>query len=104
MAFGAPSQHAAGEVGDVGEAGVAENDGCLRRAAAGAAYRHDRPVMRQFAGAFGQRTQRDQGGAADMPERPGELLRLADVDYLDVSGMLFEPVRVDFPDPSKAIA
>ncbi len=62
--------------------GLAQNHGRLRRAAAGAAHRDDRPVPRQFAGALGQCAQRDQRRAADMAERPGEFLRLAHIEDL----------------------
>ena len=60
VAFGAPAQHAAGEVGDVAEPRLLQDHGRLRRAAAGAAHRDDRPVARQFAGALGQLAERDQ--------------------------------------------
>src|SRR6185437_12508668 len=65
VAFGAPTQHAAGEVGDIGEAFLLQDDGRLRRAAAGAAYRHDRLVARQFGRALRQPAERDQLRAAD---------------------------------------
>src|ERR1700719_4623103 len=54
VAFGAPAQHAAGQIGDILEAGLLQDVGGLRRAAAGAAHRDDRPVMAQFGGALGQ--------------------------------------------------
>ena len=43
MAFGAPAQHAAGEIGDIGKPGLAQDHGGLCRAAAGAIFGNDRP-------------------------------------------------------------
>ena len=44
MAFGAPAQHAAGQIGDILEAVLLQDDRGLRRAAAGAAHRDDRAL------------------------------------------------------------
>jgi hypothetical protein len=38
VALGAPAQHPAGEIGDIGKTGLAQDHGGLRRAAAGAAH------------------------------------------------------------------
>src|ERR1700752_266136 len=103
MAFGAPAQHPAGEIGDIAEAGLAQDHGGLRRAAAGAADRDDRAVARELAGALGKLPQRDQPCAANMPERAVELARLANVEDLNSPGMLLEAVRVDLPDAGKGV-
>src|SRR5512132_4389703 len=47
-ALRAPAQHAAGQVGDFLEAGLAEDHGRLRRAGAGAAHRDDGLFLRQL--------------------------------------------------------
>src|SRR5882672_936368 len=48
--FGAPAQHAAGQIGDIGKSRLLQQSGRLRRAAAGAADGDDRPVAREVAG------------------------------------------------------
>jgi hypothetical protein len=60
MAFGAAAQHPAGEIGDIGEACLAQDHGSLRRAAAGAAHGDDRAVARELTGTLGQLAERDQ--------------------------------------------
>jgi hypothetical protein len=54
VALGAPAQHAAGKIGDVAEAGLAQDRRRPRSAAAGPAHWDDRPVGHQLPGAFGQ--------------------------------------------------
>src|SRR5947208_15099373 len=83
MAFGPPAQHSAGKVGNIAKPAFPQDDGGLRRAAAGAAHRDDRPIARQFAGTRGQLAQRDQCRTANMPERAVELSGLADIEDLD---------------------
>ncbi len=97
-ALAAPAQHAARQVGDVGEARLLQDRRGMGRAAAGAADRHDRSVPRQLLGAGRELAQRHQGGAVDVPKRPGEFVRLAHVEHLHGGEVLFEPVRLDFPD------
>src|ERR1700726_814131 len=104
VAFGAPAQHAAGQIRDVLEAGLLQDVGGLGRAAAGAAYRDDRPVMAQLGGALGQFAERDQDRVPDMPERPGEFLGLAHIEDLHRRGVLLQAVRVDLPYPGEAVA
>src|SRR6516164_11260854 len=103
VAFGAPAQHATGKIGDIGKPGLAQDHGGLCRAAAGAADRDDRPVARELAGAVGQLGERNQLGAANMPERALEFARLANIEDLNLVGMLFEAVRVDLPDTGKRV-
>src|SRR6266851_5334560 len=98
MAFGPPAQHSAGKVGNVAKPAFPQDGGGLRRAATGAAHRDDRPIARQFAGTRGQLAQRDQCRAANVPERAVELSRLADIEDLDLCGMLLDAERIDFPD------
>ena len=88
MAFGAPAQHPAGEVGDIGKPGLSQDHSSLGRAAAGPAYGDDRAVARQLTGTLGQRAERDQDGLANMTERSLELIRLAHVEDLNALGML----------------
>src|SRR5438046_1302594 len=79
VAFGAPAQHPAGQVGDILEAGLLQDVRRLGRAAAGPAYRDDRPVAREFAGALRQVPKRDQDRVPDVAKRPGEFLGLAHI-------------------------
>jgi hypothetical protein len=60
IALRAPTQHAAIEIGDIGETRLLQNHRRLRRAAAGAANRDDRPVTLQFTSARGKLVLRDQ--------------------------------------------
>src|SRR5438128_637814 len=53
-ALRAPAQHAAGEIGDLVEAGLAEDHRCLRRARTGAADGDDGPAFRDFRDFFRQ--------------------------------------------------
>ena len=54
MPFGAPAQHAAGQVRDVPEAGLLQHDHRLRRTRAGAAHGDDGAVRREFPAAAGE--------------------------------------------------
>ena len=103
MAFGAPAPHAAGEIGDIAKPSLAQDHGGLCRAAAGAADRDNRAVARELAGAIGQLGEWNELGTANMPERPLELPRFANIEDLNLAGMLFEAVRIDLPDPGKGI-
>src|SRR6516164_4556057 len=103
MAFGAPAQHAAGEIGDIAKPSLAQDHGGLCRAAAGAADRDDRAVARELAGAIGQLGEWNELGTANMPERPLELPRFANIEDLNLAGMLFEAVRIDLPDAGKGV-
>src|SRR6202040_822488 len=71
MAFGPPTQHAAGEVGDVAKAHLPQNDGGLRGAAAGAADGDDRTIARQFAGAAGGGGERGEDRAPEGAQAAG---------------------------------
>src|ERR1700737_3049627 len=104
MAFGPPTQHAAGKVGDVAKARFPQNDRGLRGAAAGAADGDDRTIARQFPGALGEVAERDQDRALNVPERTDELFGLAHVEDLNRRRVFLEPVRIDFPDPGKRIS
>src|SRR6516162_2150522 len=103
MAFGAPAQHPAGEIGDIGEAGLAQDHGGLRRAAAGPAHGDDRAVACQLTGAFGQLAERDQDRLANVSQRSPELIGLPHVEDLNALGMLLETVRVDLPDAGEGV-
>src|ERR1700716_2882180 len=46
VAFGAPAQHAAGQIGDILEAVLLQDDRGFRRAAPGAAHRAEPPGLR----------------------------------------------------------
>jgi len=102
MAFGSPAQHAAGKIGNIAKACFAQDDGSLCGAAAGSADGDDRAIARQFAGALGQLTQRDQDGAANVSEGADELFGLANVEDLDRRRVLLKPVRIDLPDPGNS--
>ena len=67
MAFGAPTEHTAGEIGDIGKASLAQDHGGLRRAAAGTAHRDDRTVASELAGAFGQLAKWNEPCPVNMP-------------------------------------
>src|SRR5204862_364799 len=69
VAFGAPAQHPAGQVGDILEAGLLQDVCRVGRAAAGPAHRDDRPVAREFAGALREVAERDQDRIPDVTER-----------------------------------
>src|SRR5215472_16423307 len=84
VALGAPAQHASRKIGDIAEAGLLQDDGGLRRTAAGAADGDNRTIARQLPSARGQFPERDQDRATDVSERPGELLQFADIE--DLSG------------------
>src|SRR5438270_4360988 len=72
VAFGAPAQHPAGQVRDILEAGLLQDVCRLGRAAAGTAYRDDRAVAREFAGALREVAKRDQDRILDVTKRAGE--------------------------------
>ena len=103
MAFGAPAQHAAGEIGDITKPGLAQDHGGLCRTAAGATHRDDRAVARELAGAGGQLGERNELRTANMPKRALEFARFANIEDLNFAGMLFETVRVDLPDAGKGV-
>src|SRR5258707_14969759 len=73
-ALGAPAQHAAGEIGDFIEAGLAEEHGGLRRARAGAAHRHHGFLLGHRSGALAQLAQRYQDGPGHVAERAVEFV------------------------------
>ena len=79
MPLGAPAQHAAGEVGDVADAGFLQDNHRLRGARAGAAYGHHRAVLCRFSGTrrkFPQRNQCPSRYAADViPPKVGSTNR-----------------------------
>src|SRR6202035_4886303 len=81
MAFGPPTQHAAG---------AADGD--------------DRTIARQFAGALAEVAERDQDRAPNVPEGAGVLLGFAHVEDLNRRRVFLETVRIDFPDPGKRIS
>src|ERR1700722_3718804 len=83
-ALGTPAQHAARQVGDVGQAGLEQDRRGVRRAAAGAAYRDDRFVLRDLLGFGRELAQRHELRAADMAEWAGELVGLAHVEHMDL--------------------
>ena len=78
MPFGAPAQHAAAQVGDLGEAGLAEHRGRARRARARAADGDDRPVARQVAEARLQLAQRQQQRAFDVAQAVAAFIGVGD--------------------------
>src|SRR5271165_2191915 len=98
VAFGAPAQHAAGEVGNITKARFPQDDGRLRGAAAGAADGNDRTIARQLFGALGELAQRDQDSAANVPEGSDELFGFPHVEDLDRRRLFLEPVRINLPD------
>ena len=97
MAFGAPAQNPAGEIGDIGHADLAQDLRGLRGPAAGAGHPDDRAVARELAGALGQFAERDQYGATNVAERAVKLSRLADIEDLNRFGMLFKSRRNRLP-------
>ena len=103
-ALGAPAQHAARQVGDVGEARLLQDRRGMRRAAAGAAHRDDRLVLGQLPGAGGELAQRHQRGAADMAQGTAEFGGLAHVEHVHLARVLLQPVRLDFPDAAEGEA
>src|SRR5437764_15198441 len=104
VAFGAPAQHPAGQVGDILEAGLLQDVRRLGRAAAGPAYRDDRPVAREFAGALRQVPKRDQDRVPDVAKRPGEFLGLAHMEALHPRGVLLHPARIYLTHTAVAMA
>src|ERR1700730_19337184 len=68
MAFGPPTQHAAGKVGDVAKARFPQNDRGLRGAAAGAADGDDRTIARQLPGPLREGAEGGQDGGAEVAD------------------------------------
>src|SRR5688572_17776647 len=100
MAFGAPAQHAAREVGDFLEARLLEDQSRLRRATASATHRHDGPCLVELSAARLQLAKRNELGPADAPERPAELVGLAHVDDLN-EAVFFQPGGLYLPHPGE---
>jgi hypothetical protein len=97
-ALSAPAQHAAGEVGDLVEAGLAEHQGGLSRASAGAADHDHRPLLVKRTAPVRQRPERNERCTWHVPERSVEFVGLAHVKHLHVAQVLFKPVRLHFAD------
>ena len=105
VALGAPAQHAAGEVGDLGEARPAAGSrspapsGCRRGTPRRSAGRARNSPARSASSPSGIST-----APADMAERPGEFVRLRARRGSAPRRQFLEPVRLDLPDAGKAVA
>jgi hypothetical protein len=104
--LGAPAQHAAGQVGQRGVAGLLQQHHRLRRPCTRPADGDHRPAAVDLAHALRQVRQRQQPGAGDAAQRVAELGRLAHVDHLDVAGMpaggaLLQHRGLDLPDAAE---
>ena len=101
-----PTQHAAGQVGHLGEARLLQHHYGAGRARAGAAHGHHRALAVKRGQLRRQAAERHQPGARDVPERAKELVGFAHVDDLHprLGPQLRQGLRSDLPQAGEGAA
>ena len=80
------------------EAGLLAALECHRRALAGLADDRHRPIAGQLADARPQLRQRDDRGAGERAQLAGQLVRVPDIEQLEVAAMERDPLGLDLGD------
>src|SRR5438552_1256980 len=98
VAFGAPAQHAAGEIGNIAEARALQHERSLCGTRARTTHGDDRPLAWKLGRARRELPERNELRALNAAKRAVIFVGLAHVDDLDVGSVLLECIRLDFPD------